>query len=111
MRLIRAKLKGKPADLKEPEPDARQGEVVDLMERLRQSLGGRRGPSKAGRAARPGADGSARSRRRPARSRPRAERCAASPDERAGARDQSWKDSRGGAPREFATASESGASC
>jgi DNA end-binding protein Ku len=41
MRLIRAKLKGKPADLKEPEPDKRQGEVVDLMERLRQSLGGR----------------------------------------------------------------------
>ena len=41
MRLIRAKLKGKPVDLKEPEPDARQGEVVDLMERLRQSLGGR----------------------------------------------------------------------
>ena len=41
MRLIRAKLKGKPVDLKEPAPDARQGEVVDLMERLRQSLGGR----------------------------------------------------------------------
>ena len=41
MRLIRAKLKGKPVDLKEPEPDARQGEVVDLMERLRQSLGGK----------------------------------------------------------------------
>ncbi len=43
MRLIRAKLKGKPADLKEAEPDARHGEVVDLMERLRQSLGGRAG--------------------------------------------------------------------
>src|SRR5262245_4042729 len=41
MRVIRAKLKGKPVDLKEPAPDARQGEVVDLMERLRQSLGGR----------------------------------------------------------------------
>ena len=41
MRLIRAKIKGKPVDLKEPEPDARQGEVVDLMERLRQSLGGK----------------------------------------------------------------------
>ena len=41
MRLIRAKLKGKPVDLKEPEPDARQGQVVDLMERLRQSLGGK----------------------------------------------------------------------
>jgi len=41
MRLIRAKLKGKPANLKEPEPDARQGEVVDLMERLRRSLGGK----------------------------------------------------------------------
>ena len=39
MRLIRAKLKGKTADLKAPEPDAREGEVVDLMERLRQSLG------------------------------------------------------------------------
>jgi DNA end-binding protein Ku len=41
MRLIRAKLKGKAVNLKEPEPDARQGEVVDLMERLRQSLGGK----------------------------------------------------------------------
>ena len=41
MRVIRAKLKGKEADLKEPEPDERQGEVVDLMERLRRSLGGR----------------------------------------------------------------------
>ena len=54
MRLIRAKLKGKPVDLKEPEPDARQGEVVDLMERLRQSLGGRQA-SKAVAASRRGA--------------------------------------------------------
>src|SRR5262245_256780 len=53
MRLIRAKLKGKPVDLQEPAPDARQGEVVDLMERLRQSLGGRtpKAAQPAGRAA------------------------------------------------------------
>jgi DNA end-binding protein Ku len=50
MHLIRAKLKGKPVDLKEPAPDARQGEVVDLMERLRRSLGGR-ATSKAARPA------------------------------------------------------------
>ncbi len=41
MRLIRAKLKGKKPTLKEEEPDERQAEVVDLMERLQQSLGGR----------------------------------------------------------------------
>jgi len=58
MRVIRAKLKGKTADLKEPEPDERQGEVVDLMERLRRSLGGRgaakatRGAARSGRSAR-----------------------------------------------------------
>ncbi len=58
MRVIRAKLKGKEADLKEPEPDARQGEVVDLMERLRRSLGGgratkaTRGAARSGRSAR-----------------------------------------------------------
>ena len=60
MRVIRAKLKGKPVDLKEPEPDARQGEVVDLMERLRQSLGG--GGAKPSRGPR-GADGAPRSSR------------------------------------------------
>ena len=49
MRVIRAKLAGKRAALKEPAPDTRQGEVVDLMERLRRSLGGR-----AAKAARPG---------------------------------------------------------
>ena len=53
MRLIRAKLKGKPVDLKEPEPDARQGEVVDLMERLRQSLQGAGGASRRRAGAKP----------------------------------------------------------
>jgi DNA end-binding protein Ku len=44
MRVIKAKMKGKPADLVSEEP-ARDAKVVDLMERLRQSLdasGGRR---------------------------------------------------------------------
>lgn len=67
MRVIRAKLKGKPVDLKEPAPDARQGEVVDLMERLRQSLGGR--PAKAARPAgrAPSARAARRSPKAPAR--------------------------------------------
>jgi DNA end-binding protein Ku len=39
MKIIKAKLKGKKADLKET-PEPRQAEVVDLMERLRQSLQG-----------------------------------------------------------------------
>jgi len=46
MKVIRAKIKGKKPDLKEEAPDERQAEVVDLMERLRQSLGG--GKSRAG---------------------------------------------------------------
>jgi DNA end-binding protein Ku len=41
-RVIRAKLKGKTARLKEEPPDPRQGKVVDLMERLQQSLAGKR---------------------------------------------------------------------
>ena len=44
MRVIKAKMKGKPVDLVSEEP-ARDAKVVDLMERLRQSLdasGGRR---------------------------------------------------------------------
>jgi DNA end-binding protein Ku len=51
MRVIKAKMKGKPADLVSEEPP-RDAKVVDLMERLRQSLdasgkrgGGRRGSS------------------------------------------------------------------
>ena len=39
MKIIKAKLKGKTVDLKET-PEPRQAEVVDLMERLRQSLQG-----------------------------------------------------------------------
>src|SRR5688572_21545835 len=39
MKIIKAKLKGKKPDLKEA-PEPRQAEVVDLMERLRQSLQG-----------------------------------------------------------------------
>ena len=46
MRLIRAKVKGKEVHLKEAEPDARQAEVVDLMERLRQSLGQAKKPAR-----------------------------------------------------------------
>lgn len=38
MRIIEAKVKGQPAKLEAPE-ETMQGEVVDLMERLRQSLG------------------------------------------------------------------------
>jgi DNA end-binding protein Ku len=41
MRVIRAKVKGRAPDLKAEEPDARQAEVVDLMERLQKSLGKR----------------------------------------------------------------------
>lgn len=47
MKLIRAKLKGKEVHLEAAEPDQRQGEVVDLMERLRESLGGRAGAKSA----------------------------------------------------------------
>src|SRR5215475_13278261 len=46
LRLIRAKLKGTSARLKEEAP-AHKGNVVDLMERLRQSLGGKRDDSAA----------------------------------------------------------------
>lgn len=42
MRLIRAKMKGKEVELAQAEPDERQGQVIDLMEKLRQSLGGGR---------------------------------------------------------------------
>jgi DNA end-binding protein Ku len=62
LRLIRAKLKSTAPRLKEERPDARQEKVVDLMERLRQSLAGSRsaasrsgagaGSPRAGRAAR-----------------------------------------------------------
>jgi DNA end-binding protein Ku len=41
-RVIRAKLKGTAPRLREELADARQGKVVDLMERLQQSLAGRR---------------------------------------------------------------------
>ena len=45
MKIIKAKLKGKTVDLKET-PEPRQAEVVDLMERLRQSLQGAGGARK-----------------------------------------------------------------
>jgi len=55
LRLIRAKLKGTSPRLKEERPDARHDKVVDLMERLRQSLSGpRSGPSVSARAPRAG---------------------------------------------------------
>jgi DNA end-binding protein Ku len=45
MKIIRAKMKGKTVDLKES-PEPQQAEVVDLMERLRQSLEGAGGARK-----------------------------------------------------------------
>jgi DNA end-binding protein Ku len=45
MKIIRAKMKGKTVDLKEA-PEPQQAEVVDLMERLRQSLQGAGGGAK-----------------------------------------------------------------
>ena len=45
MKIIRAKMKGKTVDLKET-PEPQQAEVVDLMERLRQSLAGAGGARK-----------------------------------------------------------------
>lgn len=57
MRVIHAKMKGKTARLKVEAPE-REAEVVDLMERLRQSLQGR-----GGAAARPGTRRKARPRR------------------------------------------------
>ena len=45
MKIIKAKLKGKTVDLKDT-PEPRQAEVVDLMERLRQSLQGAGGARK-----------------------------------------------------------------
>ncbi len=50
MRVIRAKLKGKEPSLREDAPDARQAKVVDLMERLQQSLAGGAGARARGRA-------------------------------------------------------------
>jgi DNA end-binding protein Ku len=47
MRVIQAKLKGKRVKL-EAADEPRQAEVVDLMERLRQSLAGHRGAKKSG---------------------------------------------------------------
>jgi DNA end-binding protein Ku len=62
MKVIKAKIKGKPADLVAEEP-VRDAKVVDLMERLRQSLdAGGRGGKRAAPPAR---------RSRPARSRTR----------------------------------------
>jgi DNA end-binding protein Ku len=63
MRVINAKMKGKSADLVAEEP-RRDAKVVDLMERLRQSL-----DASSGRGRRRGAAGSARSRttRKPAK--------------------------------------------
>jgi DNA end-binding protein Ku len=55
MKIIKAKMKGKEADLSAPD-EPRNAEVVDLMERLRQSLqgaaktSGRKSPAKPSRA-------------------------------------------------------------
>jgi len=38
MRIIKAKMKGKKVELEEPEPEARDAGVIDLMSRLRESL-------------------------------------------------------------------------
>jgi DNA end-binding protein Ku len=65
MRLIRAKLKGTEPRLKEEKPDARHAQVIDLMERLQQSLAASRSARAAN--ARP-----ARARRRAAPRRSRA---------------------------------------
>jgi DNA end-binding protein Ku len=53
MKIIKAKMKGKKADLKAA-PEPQQAEVVDLMERLRQSLqgAGRTGKAKSAAGAR-----------------------------------------------------------
>jgi DNA end-binding protein Ku len=69
LRVIRAKLKGTSPRLKDELPDTRHGKVVDLMERLQQSLAGSRpgqkgGGSRSARATRRGA-------RTPRKSRPR----------------------------------------
>jgi DNA end-binding protein Ku len=66
MRVIRAKLKGAEARLKGEKTDARQDKVVDLMERLRQSLAGPRTAS-----ARAASDGR-RASRSVSRAKPRA---------------------------------------
>jgi DNA end-binding protein Ku len=68
MRVIRAKVKGRTPDLKAEEPDARQAEVVDLMERLQQSLGQRGRPGRSAPASRRAGG--------PARKRPAAKRSA-----------------------------------
>lgn len=47
LRVIRAKLKGTSARLGEERPDPRHGKVVDLMERLKQSLAGARSGKRA----------------------------------------------------------------
>ena len=63
MKIIKAKLKGRAPRL-EAEPEPQQAEVVDLMERLRQSLetAGSRKKGRAAKAARPKARKSAASR-------------------------------------------------
>ena len=66
MRVIRAKLKGAEPRLKGEKTDARQDKVVDLMERLRQSLAGPRAAS-----ARAASDGR-RASRSASRAKPRA---------------------------------------
>jgi DNA end-binding protein Ku len=48
LRVIRAKLKGTSPRLKDELPDTRRGKVVDLMERLQQSLAGSRSGQKGG---------------------------------------------------------------
>jgi DNA end-binding protein Ku len=55
LRVIRAKLKGTSPRLKEEWPDARHEKVVDLMERLRQSLAGSRSSPPRSAASRSGA--------------------------------------------------------
>lgn len=71
MRVIKAKLKGQEPKLKEEAPDARHAKVVDLMERLQQSLAASRGARKEAprpaRAARRAAPRKARARKKPRR--------------------------------------------
>jgi DNA end-binding protein Ku len=63
MKIIKAKLKGKEPDLQAP-PEPRQAEVVDLMERLRQSLEGAGSGKRKTSRAKPARKASARSKKR-----------------------------------------------
>lgn len=70
MKLIKAKMKGRHAKLEEPESPTGDAKVIDLMERLQQSLAGsgKRGKTRAARTHTTGAHRKRASRRRTARS-------------------------------------------